>query len=144
MTLKGTIDSRQTLQAFDQLKGFVEKRKNWNLGISPNSSRYLKQQIERLYGQYLELITQENNLEHPLKTFQLQRRYRELLPLEITPEEQAAKEKTQDLGVHQCTTLDNNSSRAENLRLYAVAFCKVLGNQSNLGTQMKSSSRINY
>jgi len=58
MTLKGTIDSRQTLQAFDQLKGFVEKRKNWNLGISPNSSRYLKQQIERLYGQYLELISQ--------------------------------------------------------------------------------------
>jgi tetratricopeptide (TPR) repeat protein len=127
VTLKGLLDSHQTMGAFDHLRKLNSNRKNWNLGINHNSALYLRQQTERLYGQYLELVGQETKLQHPLKALYLEKTYRDLLPSEIAPEEKASKDLVQHEGTAQCDELELVSRPNENLRLYAQVFCKTFG-----------------
>ena len=127
VTLKGLIDSRQTLLAFDQLKKFHQKRAEWGLGMNPNSSLYLQQQIERLYLRYLDLQQQSLQKGQVLRSLWLEKQYRPLVDIAPNEDEMKVKADTQALGEKKCATLDLGSKTLPHLRHYAMQFCKKFG-----------------
>lgn len=136
VTLKSLLDSHQTISGFEQLRQLNEKRKQWGLEISPNTGLYLAQQTERLYGQYLELLNQENKALHPLKSIYLQNHYRALLPTQVVEQEEASLQLRNQIGLKQCDALDHASGSQDYLRLYTVKFCKVFGKSVVASSQM--------
>lgn len=141
VTLKGLLDSHQTLSAFSHLRKINENRKQWSLGINPNSGQYLKQQTERLYGQYLELVNEEISAHHPLKAKLLEKHFRDLLPSEFAPEERSAIATVSRLGIEQCDELELNSRGQDHLRLYAIVYCKVFGKAVSLSSLNQNRMR---
>jgi hypothetical protein len=127
VTLKGLIDSRQTLPAFEQLKKFHQKRVQWGLGLNPNSALYLRQQTERLYVRYLELLQQAVTRSLPVRALWLEKQYRALIDIPANEDEGKLKKELQVRGEQRCQTLERESATLPDLRLFAGVYCKRFG-----------------
>lgn len=127
VTLKGLIDSRQTIPAFDQLHKFHQKRAQWGLGLNPNSALYLQQQTDRLYVRYLELIQQALSRDLPVRALWLERQYRALIATPPNEDERKLQQDLQARGERRCATLEKESAAMPSLRQYAAVYCRKFG-----------------
>lgn len=129
VTLQGLIDSKQTILAFEQLKRYHDKRTQWGLGMNPNSSRYLKQQTERLHVRYLELQQLALQKGYVLKSLWLERTYRPLIDTVPNDDERQLTREVRSLGEKKCRTLESESKSKQlpYLYRYAMVFCRKFG-----------------